>query len=72
MLPENHPNIATTMDNLALSLRNLDEHQEALQIARDALELRKRVLPEGHPDIANSEQLCDYVQSKLRSQPKPP
>ena len=72
VLPEDHLDIATSMNNLANSLNDLGEHQEALQLDQELLEFRKRVLPKGHPDIAKSELLCNLVQSKLRSQPKPP
>jgi hypothetical protein len=54
ILPKDHPDIAPSMTNLALSLFSLGRHKEALRLQEAALALRKGILPRDHPDIAPS------------------
>ena len=64
ILPPDHPDIATAMNNLAVSLLQLGEqskggerrgyYQSAEANARAGLEIRLRTLPPGHPDTATS------------------
>ena len=53
-LPENHPDIATSLNNIGSSYDDLGKHQEALEYYKKALEMRQKSLPENHPDIASS------------------
>jgi tetratricopeptide (TPR) repeat protein len=53
-LPSDHPHIATSMNNLAMTYSALGRHQDALQLQEDVLAFRKRVLPSDHLDIATS------------------
>ncbi len=39
------------MANLAMSYSNLGRFEDALAMEESVLELRRRVLPENHPDI---------------------
>ncbi len=39
------------MNNLATSYLTIGRHQDALVMQEKTLELRRRVLPENHPDI---------------------
>jgi tetratricopeptide (TPR) repeat protein len=54
VLPEEHPSIATSMNNLANMYSQLERYLEALKLQEGTLLLRQRVLPEDHPDIATS------------------
>ena len=54
ILPPDHPNIGTSMNNIANTYRDLGRHEDALAMQESALEFRRRVLPPGHPDIALS------------------
>ncbi len=54
VLPEGHPDIASSLDNLGVSYSDLGDYQKSLEYYQKALELRQKVLPEDHPDIAKS------------------
>jgi hypothetical protein len=54
ILPEEHEDIATSMNNLASSYSDLGMHREALQLKKDAFAMFQRILPEEHEDIARS------------------
>jgi CHAT domain-containing protein/Tfp pilus assembly protein PilF len=53
-LPEGHPDIALSLNNLALYLEQLGQHAEAKTCFEEALDIQRKTLPEGHPDIAAS------------------
>ena len=54
VLPEDHPDIAKSMNNLANAYDALGDHAAARDLHKQALEMRQRVLPEDHTDIADS------------------
>jgi tetratricopeptide (TPR) repeat protein len=54
VLPPTHPEIATSMSNLALTYSALGRHQDALKMNEEALAARRDVLPPTHPEIATS------------------
>ncbi|RNA12680.1 tetratricopeptide repeat [Brachionus plicatilis] len=54
LLPENHPDIADSLNNIGVSYYNLGKHQESLEYDIKALEMRQKLLPENHPEIARS------------------
>ncbi len=54
ILPENHPDIVSSLDNLGASYSCLGEHQKSLEYYQHALEMRRKILPENHPDISSS------------------
>ena len=54
VLPPNHPDIGTSMSNLANTYSALGRHEDALAMEQSALEFRRRVLPPNHPDIGTS------------------
>jgi len=39
---ENHPDVATSLDSLGVTLKKLGRHEEALSYEKKALELRKK------------------------------
>ncbi len=43
--------LGTSMGNLANTYSDLGRHQDALVMGEKALEFRRRVLPENHPEI---------------------
>jgi tetratricopeptide (TPR) repeat protein len=53
-LPEDHPDIATSLNNLALLYDGQRRYEEAEAMNVEALAMRRRALPEDHPDIATS------------------
>jgi tetratricopeptide (TPR) repeat protein/predicted ATPase len=53
-LPLGHPDIATSLNNLALLLVSTGRYVEAEPLYREALAMRQEALPLGHPDIATS------------------
>ncbi|HLP88932.1 MAG TPA: tetratricopeptide repeat protein [Nostocaceae cyanobacterium] len=53
-LGEEHPDFATSLNNLAFLYNSQGRYSEAEPLYRQALELRRRVLGEEHPDFATS------------------
>ncbi|MEQ9370391.1 MAG: tetratricopeptide repeat protein [Coleofasciculus chthonoplastes F3-SA18-01] len=51
---ENHPDVAQSLNNLAVLYDNKGRYEEAEPLYLEALELRKRLLGENHPHIASS------------------
>jgi eukaryotic-like serine/threonine-protein kinase len=49
-----HPLVATSLVSLSDALIAQGRTAEALPLLRDAVALRERVLPAGHPDIAKA------------------
>ena len=54
MLGEDHPDILTSANNLALDLWALGEYQRARHLHEDTLTRRRRVLGEDHPETLTS------------------
>ena len=46
--------LGAAMGNLAYTYGELGRHQDALVLLEKTLELRRRVLPKNHPDVATS------------------
>jgi tetratricopeptide (TPR) repeat protein len=53
-LGEEHPDVATSLNNLAGLYRSQGKYEEAEPLFRSALEMSKRLLGEEHPDVATS------------------
>ena len=53
-LGEDHPDYATSLNNLAELYRAMGDYAKAEPLYRQALEIRKRALGEEHPDYATS------------------
>jgi tetratricopeptide (TPR) repeat protein len=51
---ENHPHVATSLNNLALLYKNQGRYEAAEPLYIQALELTKQLLGENHPDYAQS------------------
>ena len=54
LLGEEHPYVASSLNNLAGLYRNQGRYSEAEPLYQQALEIRKRLLGEEHPDVASS------------------
>jgi tetratricopeptide (TPR) repeat protein len=66
-LGEEHPDVATSLNNLAGLYRSQGKYEEAEPLYRSALEMYKRLLGEEHPDVAmslNNLALLYYSQGK--------
>ncbi|CAF0957438.1 unnamed protein product [Adineta steineri] len=50
----NHPDLATSYDNIGLVYGNMGEYSKALSSHEKALEIREKTLPSNHPDLATS------------------
>ena len=53
-LPPDHPDIATSLNNLGIVQYELREYAAAKQSHEQALAIFRKALPPDHPDIANS------------------
>ncbi|NEO59470.1 MAG: tetratricopeptide repeat protein, partial [Moorea sp. SIO4G2] len=53
-LGENHPDVATSLNNLAGLYKDQGRYSEAEPLYQQALKLRKQLLGENHPDVATS------------------
>jgi serine/threonine-protein kinase len=49
---EDHPEVGTTLNNLALTLERLGKYSEAEPLHRESLALRQRLLGHDHPKVA--------------------
>ena len=65
-LPPDHPDIATSLNNLGVVQYELREYAAAKQSHEEALAIRRKSLPPDHPDIANSLNNLGNVQYELR------
>ena len=64
-LPPNHPDLATSYNNIASVYYNLKEYSKALELFEKALEIRLEKVPPGHPHIANTERWIELVKQKM-------
>ena len=54
VLGEQHPDYATSLNNLAGYYANLGDYAKAVEVGTQAMEIRRSVLGERHPDYASS------------------
>src|SRR5205085_2500823 len=69
-LPQGHPDLATSLNNLGVVLDSLGQAERALPHYQKALDMRQRLyppdkLPQGHPDLAHSLNNLGFVLEKL-------
>jgi tetratricopeptide (TPR) repeat protein len=53
-LPENHPDLATSYNNIGAVYGDMGEYSKALSYYEKALEIKQKTLPENHPLLATS------------------
>ena len=70
VLPENHPDIATSYNGMGLAYGALGEYKKEFEYLLKALAIREKVLPENHPDIAISYNSLGYACNELRDHKK--
>ena len=61
MLGKEHPNTLTSINNLAGVLSSQGKYEEAEEMHRQALTLKKRVLEKKHPDTLTSVYYLTYL-----------
>lgn len=54
VLPADHPDLATSLNNLGFDRYRLGQYRDAENLYHRALDIRERVLPENHPAIADT------------------
>jgi tetratricopeptide (TPR) repeat protein len=54
LLGNEHPDVATSMDRLAIALGGQGKLEEAERIHREALAMRRKLLGNAHPDLAHT------------------
>jgi tetratricopeptide (TPR) repeat protein len=67
LLGDNHPDVATSLNNLAGLYESQGRYTEAEPLYLEALDLRKRLLGENHPNTKT----CRNNLQRLRQQQKP-
>ena len=70
VLPENHPDIATSYNNVGYAYGELGDHKKELEYKLKAVAIQKKVLPENHPDIATSYNNVGSAYSELGDRKK--
>ena len=64
-LPPNHPNLATSYNNIGQVYSNMGEYSKALSFHEKALGIRQETLPPNHPYLATSYNNIGQVYSKM-------
>ncbi|MGB5633548.1 MAG: tetratricopeptide repeat protein [Waterburya sp.] len=54
LFPDDHPDVATSLNNLAELYRAQGRYGEAEPLYTEALAMKKRLFPDDHPDVATS------------------
>ena len=70
VLGADQPDLATTLNNLALARHELGDHREAQNLVERAIAILDDVVEPDHPTLANCHQLRARLQSELR-RPRP-
>jgi tetratricopeptide (TPR) repeat protein len=66
-LPSNHPDLATTYNNIGVIYCNTGEYSKALPFYERAVEVGQHSLPENHPYLQWYQQLLDAIRTKCNS-----
>ena len=70
VLPENHPDIATSYNNVGGAYGKLGDHKKEFEYLLKALAIREKVLPENHPVIATSYNNVGHAYGELGDRKK--
>ena len=65
VLPENHPAIATSCNNIGCAYGKLGKHKKELEYCLKAVVIREKALPENHPAIATSYNNIGFAYGEL-------
>jgi tetratricopeptide (TPR) repeat protein len=61
LLGDEHPSVATSLNNLAFLYRSQGRYNEAEALYIEALAMRKRLLGENHPNTITTRQNLEYL-----------
>ncbi len=64
-LPSNHPDLATTYNNMAAVYTDIHDYQSVREYVNKALEIRKESLPSWHQDLADSYRLLGDLSAEV-------
>ncbi len=64
-LPANHPDLATSDNNIGWVYRNMGDYRKALSYFERALNIFQRSLPPNHPNIKTVKESIEIVKKKL-------
>jgi len=65
VLGEEHPDTATSYNNLAVFYYNQGDLEKAYMFMKKAVEVREKVLPQNHPDLVSSKEGLKVIESIL-------
>jgi hypothetical protein len=61
-----HPDVATSLNNLAVLRYNQGRFQESESLLLQALEMRQKILGSQHPDTQSTLDSLQYLRQQLR------
>ncbi|CAF4361244.1 unnamed protein product [Rotaria sordida] len=64
-LPPNHPDLASSYNNIGLVYDNMGEYSKALSFLEKAHEIDRKTLPPNHPHIALVKRNIEDVKKKM-------
>ena len=64
-LPPNHPDLASSYNNIGVVYENLKDYPKALSYYQKAQEIWQKSLPPGHPHIATVKRNIERLKSKM-------
>ena len=65
MLRVEHPDTATTYNNLAILYLNTKKYDLAYDYMKKAVDIRQKVLPSNHPHLKKSKEVLESIVKKL-------
>jgi tetratricopeptide (TPR) repeat protein len=65
-LAENHPDLATTFNNICQLYSKMGEQSEAVSFYERAIDIGQRSLPENHPHLQMYRENLKFVRKNLR------
>jgi tetratricopeptide (TPR) repeat protein len=64
-LPSNHPDLATSYNNIGMVYKNMGEYSKALSFLEKALSIFKETLPSNHRNIQIVQKNIDILKNNL-------
>ena len=65
ILPANHPDLATSYNNIGVVYYNMQDRSKALSFLQKAMNIRAYSLPSTHPDLLGTRKWTEIVNKKL-------
>jgi len=60
-----HPDTATSYNNIAILYYTMQKHQEAAKMMQKAIDVWEKVLPANHPNLINAKRDLVTIKAKL-------